>query len=74
MNELTNAELKRREKGREWYRKFADWLHNHGLETDIVYLFDGEIDKHGIYDKWLEFMSNYCHKAKSPTLIFPSAK
>lgn len=71
MNELTNAELKRREKGREWYRKFADWLHNHGLETDIVYLFDGEIDKHGIYDKWLEFMSNYCHKAKITNTNLP---
>ena len=51
MNELTKAELKRRENGRKRFEEFADWLQNHGLETDIVYLYDGEIDKHGIYGK-----------------------
>lgn len=64
MNELTKGKLRRRERERKSFEEFADWLRSYGLETDIVYLFDRTIDKHGIYDKWLEFMSDYCHKEK----------
>lgn len=64
MKELAKAALKRREKRREHFMSLAEWLRSHGLEVNIVYTFYGETDTNGIYDKWLEFMSDYCYKYK----------
>lgn len=62
MEEVSKNALKRRERGRERLENFAAWLRKHGLDAEIVYIFDGETDKRGIYGKWLAFMADYCHK------------
>lgn len=70
MVKLTKAALKRRERRREQFMNLFEWLRAHGMEVNIVYTFYGETDANGIYDKWLEFMSDYCnkHKINNPNL------
>lgn len=74
MEKFTKAGLKRREKRREHFTSFAEWLRFYGMEVNIVYTFYGETDTGGIYDKWLEFMSDYCRKAKIQNSNLPLLK
>lgn len=74
MKEVTKAEMKRRQKMRVQMNNFADWLRSHGLKVNIDYIFYEESDIKGIYGKWLQFMSDYCYKAKIQNANLPLLK